>query len=152
MVCDRCGMDTFDYKEVVQNGKTEHICFSCYYAEEKENLFHIGNFFEDDNTVPTSLVTEVTCTSCGSTFEDFKKSGLLGCGECYHVFMEKLLPILEQMQGSTHYMGKHLDIEQSLLEKKKEELQEAIRQSVLQEDYDKAAQLKRELDRVKEGE
>lgn len=42
--------------------------------------------------------------SCGTTLKDFLDTGLFGCENCYTVFEQELLPILQRVQGATvHY-------------------------------------------------
>lgn len=45
------------------------------------------------------------CPNCGTTFEDFRKTSLLGCAVCYSVFREELLPAIRRMQGKTRHKG-----------------------------------------------
>lgn len=152
MVCDKCGVDTNYYKTIKQSDKLEYVCLSCYEQHEQQNEFHIGSFFDSMNQEDMNQIKHVdACPVCGATMEDFKKTGLLGCGECYTHFISELLPFIQQMQGSTHYMGKHLNVTQSILERQKEEIEEQIRECVLKEDYEKAAQLKKQLDALKEN-
>ncbi len=35
------------------------------------------------------------CPTCGFTLEDFKRIGRLGCSNCYSIFMEEILPMLD---------------------------------------------------------
>lgn len=47
------------------------------------------------------------CESCGTTFSDFKRSGLLGCAGCYRAFEGQLGPMIERAhEGATHHVGK----------------------------------------------
>lgn len=151
MICDKCGKDTNYYKTIKQNDQFEYVCLSCYGDYEKSNEFHIGSFFDSiENSERKGESCVDACKVCGATMEDFKKTGLVGCGECYTHFMKELLPIIQQMQGSTHYMGKHLNIKESSIERQKEEIEEQIRECVYREDYEKAAQLKKQLEEIKE--
>ena len=49
---------------------------------------------------------EVKCPRCGFTQADFKKSGRLGCPECYKTFAEGLAGLLKTMHKGTRHMGK----------------------------------------------
>jgi len=46
---------------------------------------------------PTPAVSN-RCPSCGFTSEDVRKTGRLGCGECYGVFAELLQDVLNDCQ------------------------------------------------------
>ena len=46
------------------------------------------------------------CPNCGMGYDDFKKIGRLGCGECYTTFKESLAPLLRRLHGSNQHIGK----------------------------------------------
>ena len=48
-----------------------------------------------------------SCDLCGSTFEDFKKTGRFGSADCYSLFKAELEPILRDMQRGTRHIGKY---------------------------------------------
>lgn len=47
-----------------------------------------------------------TCPCCGAGFQDFRKTGLMGCANDYRVFRERLEPLLFGMHGGTEHVGK----------------------------------------------
>ncbi|CAN5248829.1 UvrB/UvrC motif-containing protein [soil metagenome] len=49
---------------------------------------------------------EAACPACGFTQTDFKKTGRLGCANCYTVFREAISSILANMHRGTHHTGK----------------------------------------------
>src|SRR5580704_7902546 len=49
---------------------------------------------------------ELRCPRCGFTQADFKKSGRLGCPECYKTFSEGLGNLLKTMHKGTRHTGK----------------------------------------------
>ncbi len=49
---------------------------------------------------------ETKCPRCGFTQADFKKSGRLGCPECYKTFAEGLAGMLKTMHKGTRHVGK----------------------------------------------
>lgn len=56
------------------------------------------------STVPNP--TEIRCPACGMTQSDFKKSGRLGCAQCYDTFSEGLAPLLKGMHKGEQHVGK----------------------------------------------
>ena len=48
---------------------------------------------------------ELKCPRCGFTQADFKKSGRLGCPECYQTFAEGLEGLLKTMHKGTRHIG-----------------------------------------------
>ena len=49
---------------------------------------------------------EIKCPRCGFSQADFKKSGRLGCPECYKTFAEGLEGLLKTMHKGTRHAGK----------------------------------------------
>ena len=69
------------------------------FENEVENATYAGLFGEPERE-------EKVCPSCGLTFGDYLKSGLLGCPSCYDLFNEELLPYIKKIQGETVHVGK----------------------------------------------
>lgn len=44
--------------------------------------------------------------SCGMTLEEFRKTGLLGCADCYVTFRAELLRVIERTQHGTVHTGR----------------------------------------------
>lgn len=96
---------------------------------------------------PSAGVVEVKCPRCGFSQADFKKSGRLGCPECYRTFAEGLAGLLKTMHKGTRHLGKapeelrqsrdHVD-RLKLLQKK-------LAKAVGEEDYETAAAIRDEI-------
>lgn len=87
------------------------------------------------------------CVSCGYTQADFKKSGRLGCSDCYDVFADGLDPLLKPMHKGIRHKGKvpgplrrATDLNQQLLT-----LEKDLQGAIAREDFEQAAQLRDQL-------
>src|SRR5690606_26358093 len=49
---------------------------------------------------------DLVCPSCGFSQADFKKSGRLGCADCFDTFAEGLEALLKSMHKGTRHIGK----------------------------------------------
>ena len=49
---------------------------------------------------------DITCSVCNTSFEDYKKTGKLGCSRCYSTFEKQLKPIIEGIYGYSEHIGK----------------------------------------------
>jgi protein arginine kinase activator len=101
----------------------------------------------------TKAGSELSCPSCGFSQADFKKSGRLGCTECYQTFREGLEGLLKTMHKGTHHVGKvprgqppEKDAEERL-----RLLQKRLEQAIAGERYEEAAKLRDEIKMLKEG-
>ena len=90
---------------------------------------------------------EVKCPQCGFTHADFKKSGRLGCSECYLTFSEGLGGLLKTMHKGTRHVGK---VPESLrtrrdLSEQLSALQKKLNKAIETEDFEQAAQLRDQI-------
>ena len=75
---------------------------------------------------------------------DFRKTGRLGCPECYAYFAEGLEPLLGAVQRGSQHVGK-IPARESVRVKKTAEvagLRKALDRAVADEEYEKAAELR----------
>ena len=119
MLCQNCGKNEANvrYTQIVNGAKKEMIlCEEC--AEKmgiknfKINMpIHFSNFlddfFNDEQLLPSFMKEKSTqCNSCGELYDDFIKTGLLGCAECYDMFEDRLDPVLKNIQGHVKHVGR----------------------------------------------
>lgn len=120
MTCNQCGKNkaTVHLTEIVNDQITKlDLCEAC--AKEKgsdvEQHFGIADLLAalsdvegpSSTTSPAAAATAKTkCPRCGLTYEDFKKIGRLGCGDCYETFKASLAPLLKRIHGSNQHLGK----------------------------------------------
>jgi protein arginine kinase activator len=96
---------------------------------------------------PSAGGPEVKCPQCGFTHADFKKSGRLGCAECYVTFSEGLGGLLKTMHKGTRHVGKvpeglrtRRDLNDQLTA-----LQKKLNKAIETEDFEQAAQLRDQI-------
>jgi len=95
---------------------------------------------------------ELKCPRCGFTQADFKKSGRLGCPECYRTFAEGLGTLLKTMHKGTRHTGKAPEaLRQSRdWSDRLKTLQSKLAKAVKDEDFEQAAILRDEIRRASE--
>ena len=101
---------------------------------------------------PASGGPELKCPSCGFTQADFKKSGRLGCADCYQTFSEGLEGLLKSMHKGTKHLGKAPTAQQQSRDgaAKLKQLQKRLDKAVNDEDYETAAGLRDEIRQTRE--
>ena len=119
MLCQNCEKNEANvrYTQIVNGVKKEMIlCEEC--AEKmgiknfKINMpIHFSNFlddfFNDEQLLPSFMKENSNqCNSCGEFYNDFIKTGLLGCAECYDMFEDRLDPVLKNIQGHVKHVGR----------------------------------------------
>ncbi|GAA0745806.1 UvrB/UvrC motif-containing protein [Clostridium oceanicum] len=169
MMCDRCNKNPATVHIVkIVNGKKEelNLCEKC--ANETQNItFNSGVDFVSPFSVQNILSGildymtkpqgekdnyELKCSNCGTTYDEFKSKGLVGCSECYKSFDSSIIPIIKRIHGSTEHNGKipkksgESIIRRKKIDKFKKELQECVKR----EEYEKAAELRDKIKYLQE--
>ena len=95
---------------------------------------------------------DLKCSRCGFTQADFKKSGRLGCPECYKTFSEGLGGLLKTMHKGTRHTGKAPETMRSATEDadRLKMLQKKLEKAIASENFEEAAQLRDEMKQVTE--
>ena len=90
---------------------------------------------------------EVKCPRCGFSQADFKKSGRLGCPECYKTFAEGLAGLLKTMHKGTRHVGKSPESLRASREDsdRMKSLHKKLAKAVEAEDFEQAAALRDEI-------
>jgi len=90
---------------------------------------------------------ELKCPRCGFTQADFKKSGRLGCPECYVTFAEGLKGLLKTMHKGTRHTGKAPEALRATRENadKLKTLQTKLARAIKDENYEQAALVRDEI-------
>ena len=96
---------------------------------------------------------ELKCPRCGFTQADFKKSGRLGCPECYQTFAEGLGGLLKTMHKGTRHTGKAPEALRATRENVRQlkTLQIKLAKAIKDENYEQAAQLRDEIKQLSEA-
>ncbi len=168
MICEICGQAeaTVHITRTI-NGETKEIylCPKCAaaaghlpWASGKEfpvgtlfgSLFDIGSVSEDVGDAAS--MGRGVCPGCGSTYESFRETGFFGCAECYDAFAGALEPLLKKIHGDTIHRGKRpAAAPQESHATTIRRLREQLKRAVELEEYERAAEIRDEIQRL-EGE
>lgn len=168
MLCDICGKNeaTVHLTEIVDNNMTKlHLCEECARKKGAEMEEHFGlsdllaGLADFGTKVAPEKEPKIRCPKCGLTYQDFKKTGRLGCSACYTTFEENLVPLIKRIHGSAKHFGKvPLKVSEApkAATKKKvdvlEELKARLQRAIKLEEFEEAARLRdkiRELEKRK---
>jgi len=154
--CDHCGKKkaTVHYTEVVGGKVTDlHLCVEC--ADKKglakpvsKSKFSVADFLAGlaEGLKPDELEkeTQIRCSTCGLSYAEFRRSGKLGCGDCYSSFASRIDPLLRRIHGSTRHEGKVIRKTGARAEMKRElaDLQKQLDAAVRDEKFEDAASLR----------
>ena len=161
MLCQNCGKNEANvkYTQIVNGVKKEMVL-----CEDCASKLGIDNFKINMPIHFSSFVREKhsQCNNCGELYDDFIKTGLLGCPSDYDMFGDRLESVLRNIQGGTKHIGrKPLNIDEKLSnigENKKpekkmsetEKLTQELNQAIKEERYEDAAKLRDEIKKLNE--
>lgn len=163
MQCQKCNEHTatIHLTEIVDGARSEkHLCQNC---AEQEGITAKSQITL--NELLSSLLAsqadagelseanmQLKCPYCGITLEEFRKEAALGCPNDYEIFNKVLAPVIEKTHnGNLKHIGKApagaaaTGGEQNKLLKLRKNLDEAIKK----EDYETAAKLRDEIEKLK---
>ncbi|MFQ5707493.1 MAG: UvrB/UvrC motif-containing protein [bacterium] len=140
-----------------------HLCKICVEEYGLDNSIStlpqfFGNFLkgmlgsEIDTKHPGRSLKK--CHKCGSTWDEFQKTGLLGCNFCYQSFYDEINLVLKRIHGSNKHIGSRPKSHRHFLsvtemEHAKAELQKAVES----QNFERAAELRdmiRDAQRLRE--
>ena len=157
MQCDVCGeKDATVFLTQIVEGKMQkvNLCESCSKAkgvndptgfELADLLLGLGAAQHIDKGPAAQK-----CPVCGFTQADFKKTGRLGCSECYTTFADGLSAMLANMHKGVIHVGKAPGnrAQKRELTARIKSLQATLDDAVAQEQYEKAANLRDEIRQI----
>jgi len=162
MNCEVCGKRaaTIRYAEMVDGElSTWNLCEEC--AREKGVTGALSSFATPIVNVLMGLLGEPAerdadepvsaCPRCGMSYQDFRRTGRLGCAACYDTFSHELKPLLRRIHGSTQHTGRvpSTHAENAAARNELKRLRADLAQAVRREEYERAAEI-RDAIRVKE--
>ena len=169
MLCEKCGIReaNISFTEIRNGVKTEHhFCAQC--ARELnfgpvsaliEGDFPLGKILTGLLGLPSSSeedqeLAEVSCPTCGTTYQEFVQNSCFGCADCYHVFDMLIGEKIKKLQDNDTHKGKvpkmragvraesRMDKQGDLEfspEERIRQLKRRVEEAIRSEDYEQAA-------------
>jgi len=159
--CDSCGEKpaTIKVRQVNKDGTSTEVevCSDC---AQKKGISGVETIKIDITKVLADIRSKVDeedkkliCDGCGMSFAEFKRLGRLGCSTCYTSFAERLEPIVRRIQGAGQHVGKTTKSgrKQARERMSVQRLRDDLKTAIQDEDYEKAAELRDQLNRAEEN-
>jgi protein arginine kinase activator len=98
---------------------------------------------------------EETCPECGMTLGELRSRGRIGCARDYEVFGSEIQNLLERIHGATDHVGRTPgqspeELEQARKNRRVEDLRRRFESAVRDEEYERAARIRDELEALGE--
>jgi protein arginine kinase activator len=132
----------------LKEGSTErslHICEDCLYDIENNTSDKLVHIVETVMSSPLKInyVYATECEICKTTLSEYRKTGKLGCANCFEVFKDKV----EILKVEKHYEGTHPLKFDNQMKKEMEifDLETQLCNAIYDEEFEKAAELRDEI-------
>jgi protein arginine kinase activator len=161
--CEGCKKKpTIHLTEIIDGKMTEmHLCDECPKLQEiqSEKQFGIADLLaglaDFGKSVKTEEKVSIKCKNCGLSYDEFRKFGRLGCGECYTAFRTYLSTLLKTIHGANHHLGKS-PVSTPAAQKQKisdlQDLKQKLLKAIEDEDFEQAAILRDQIRSIEKGE
>ena len=180
MLCDICKQReaTIHIQEIINsNKKAMHLCSECAVKKSQNDpSFDFGGFnlaemlyniSESQGGIPglselsgdepvddIKEIPDLKCSGCQWTLKALRRTGRVGCPECYKVFYEVIENALENMHRGKLHVGKKPGAKStdksSDFMLKLMNLQKELDEVIPREEYEKAAELRDKITSLKE--
>ena len=158
MTCESCGStDAVVHLTQIVNDEmsTHHLCEKCaaekglQTAPEMQELPLLDVLSKmTQESVAERDWGDDECSFCGMTYKDFKKTGRLGCPHCYETFGASLPALLRRIHGGSKHVGKVYlppDPSASEMERRVEGMRRRLERAVRSEDFERAADIRDQI-------
>lgn len=155
--CSLCNKEANVHLTQIVNNKIHKVdlCESC--AQKKgvtdPEGFSLADLFVKKTSSKNKEKVMLKCPECGLETTGFRRTGRLGCANCYNVFKPLLLPMLEDMHEGTSHKGKvpteALERQSNHLQLK--ELQDFLARAIDEEAYEDAAKYRDQIKELQES-
>lgn len=110
----------------------------------------LSNTDSNKTSIDNNKIKEIVCSSCGLTYNEFKRSGKLGCSDCYKDFKVVLEPRIKSLQAGIKHVGKIPKVKgRELVQKRKlKDLKEEMQKLIIDEEYERAAIVRDEIKKL----
>lgn len=168
MLCQRCEKESAtvhidEVKVFVAPGHasndiaTHHLCEVCaqkaglpsQQVQVKATIDEVWKLLQLSAVKATKKKPTRACEGCGTTLEELRRRGRVGCQQCYGTFGDYLGELLERMHGADHHVGRVPGVDERAVERTRRlaELKSALARAVAEEAFEEAARLRDELQR-----
>jgi protein arginine kinase activator len=160
MMCDHCGeRDAVIHLTHIENNEMHsfHLCDACAAekgidpdaeADVNEPLAAFLAQMGDERS-ESADAADAECPYCSLSLEGFKKTGRLGCSQCYVAFESHLRNLMRRLHGGTQHVGKVYLPPEDATDVSREErlngLKRRLTRAVDSEDFERAAKIRDQI-------
>ena len=127
----------------------------CCHCKKREGIYEISDFVGEqalvmvcDECLDFVLGGLESCPTCGYRREDYERTGLMGCADCYRAFLPLTMRETLRLQEKTEHKGKKPEEGNFDLVEERSLLKERIEECIRLRKFAKAHELSKRLDEI----
>jgi protein arginine kinase activator len=171
MLCQECHNANASVHVKRREGDEEvsvHLCRACaqkmgWNDPLEDAKFPLAQFISSMMQDMTSGVAreradevDAKCSECGLSFQEFSRTGRLGCGHCYESFRASMQELLRRIHGNTTHEGRRpqhapKQVKEPSQSATLKQLKTDLDRAISDEDFERAAKLRDEIREFKES-
>jgi protein arginine kinase activator len=157
-MCERCNEQpaTVEFVQIIGNVRQQtFLCRNCALEHSIEGPIETLRAFAQqvfqqwlsaEKQEEPLAIPQTPCRECGTTFQKFLESGLLGCPVCYDEFHDALKPVLRRLHGVTRAKTGEPERERERpAAPSRAELKAELQRALTEENYELAAKIRDKL-------
>lgn len=161
MLCDDCSSQDANIQvTLIVDGemRTLDLCASCAAergVSSETPAAPLADFLAQLGGEPVSVPATDPCPFCGIQVDEFRKTGRLGCSQCYAHFEPQLRGLLRRLHGSPQHVGKlYMSAGSDAGDRiaRLSAMRRRLKRAVETEDFERAAELRDEIHELEESE
>lgn len=159
MKCQNCDEKATVHFTQLEEGNMKKMSF-CEACAEIEGITDLASFGLGEAMLPevepsaeSATHSREECPQCGFTRQKFQQTGRLGCSQCYLTFADEILSRLGTMHRGLRHVGKRPEdfTDDPYAETVLEECRERLEEAVTNENYEQAAKIRDEIQKLEES-
>ncbi len=155
--CDSCQNSATVHLTQIINGKVHKVDL-CETCAQKLGVTDPNGFSAAEDLLSKNFLEEgvleegAVCEHCGCNRINLKKTGRLGCPECYDTFGPILSPMFKSMHRGDTHVGKvpHIALERRQFLDELTRLEIMLQEAIEAENYERAAEVRDALNALKD--
>ena len=143
-VCEDCVKDISNIPFFSSIGQSENFPFQDMLSGILSSVDNIKTDMDNNK------IKEIVCLNCGLTYDEFKKTGKLGCSDCYEEFKVVLEPRIKSLQAGVRHIGKipNMKGQEIIRRQKLKNLKVEMQKLIVTEEYEQAAIVRDEIKKL----
>ncbi len=99
MLCSRCNKDGAKPYKYKDGATTVYLCDDCFALLSSAPAEKPDQPSQQDRSARSFISMQRRCPSCGTALSEIRRTGYVGCADCFFTFKTEILNVIDKMQN-----------------------------------------------------